>query len=161
MLNFNKIVVFFLISVLFIPFAAFPQEEQRVEEKEAAEEAEDKFSQKEKQWAVRWITDRLSLLMEDGLIKRIQCYSDDENYEVYVSSSWDFLGIEEKRRFLGDYSRAREITRHTPFLSVRDNDTGEVLAKVNKWGIFIFDESGEYFTPLGDHEKDWMLETAP
>ena len=44
---------------------------------------------------------------------------------------------------------------------VKDADTGEVLAKVNKWGIFIFDESGEYFTPLGDQEEDGMLETTP
>ena len=160
-MNFNKIVVVFLISALLIPCSAFPQQDQGLQGKEAEKEAEDKFSLKEKQWAVRWIKDRLSLLMEDGLIKRIKCYENEENYEVYVSSSWGFLTTEEKRRFLGDFSRAREITKHTPFLSVRDNETGEVLAKVNKWGIFIFEGSGEYFTPLGDQKEDWMFETTP
>ncbi len=160
-MNFNKIVVIFLTSALLIPCSAFPQEDQGLQDKEVKKEAEDKFSLKEKQWAVRWITERLSLLMEDGLIKRIKCYEDDENYEVYVSSSWGFLTTEEKRRFLGDFSRAREITHHAPFLSVRDNETGEVLAKVNKWGIFIFQGAGEYFTPLGNQEGDWMLETTP
>ncbi|MDX1777905.1 MAG: hypothetical protein R3339_03430 [Thermodesulfobacteriota bacterium] len=157
----NKIVVLFLISALLIPCSAFPQQDQKLQEKEVEKETEDKFSLKEKQWAVRWITDRLSLLMEDGLIKRIKCYEDDENYEVYVSSAWGFLSIEEKKRFLADFSRAREITQHTPYLSVRDDETGEVLAKVNKWGIFIFEGSGEYFTPLGEQEEDWMLETTP
>ena len=160
-MDFKNIVVVILISALLIPCSAFPQEDQGVQKKKAGEEVEDKFSLKEKQWAVQWITDRLSLFMEDGLIKRIKCYADDANYEVYVSSSWGFLTTEEKKRFLGDFSRAREITRHTPFLSVRDNETGEVLAKVNKWGIFIFEGSGEYFTPLGDQEEDWMLETTP
>jgi hypothetical protein len=159
-MNVNKIVVVCLISGLLIPCFAYPQQDQGLQEKEAVKEAEDTFSLKEKQWAVRWIRDRLSLLMEDGLIKRIQCYEDDENYEVYVSSSWGFLTTEEKRRFLGDFSRARKITRHTPFLSVRNNETGAVLAKVNKWGIFIFEGSGEYFTPLGDQEE-WMFETIP
>jgi hypothetical protein len=160
-MNFNKIAVVFLIAVLFFPGSALSQEGQPLQGNKTDEEAEDKFSMKEKRWAVRWITDRLSLLMEDGLIKRIKCYADDENYEVYVSSSWDFLTTEEKRRFLGDFSRAREITRHAPFLSVRDNETGEVLAKVNKWGIFIFEGSGEYFTPLGDQEEGFMFETTP
>ena len=160
-MNFSRVAIIFLISVFIFPFTVFPQQDQGSQEKEAEKEIEDKFSKKEKQWAVRWITERLSLLMEDGLIKRIKCYEDDENYEVYVSSSWGFLTTEEKRRFLGDFSRAREITRHTPYLSLRDDETGEVLAKVNKWGIFIFEGSGEYFTPLGDQEEDWMFETTP
>jgi hypothetical protein len=151
----KKLVVFFLISAFLIPCSAFPQPEKPLQEKETEEE---KFSLKEKQWAVRWIDERLSLLMEDGLIKRIQCYANDENYEVYVSSSWDFLTLDEKKRFLRDFSRAREITRHSPFLSVRNDETGEVLAKVNKWGILIFDEKGEYFTPLADQERDWMFD---
>ena len=154
-MDLKKLVVVFLITALLIPCSAFSQPEQPLKEKEAEE---DKFSLKEKQWAVQWITERLSLLMEDGLIKRIKCYADDENYEVYVSSSWDFLTLDEKKRFLRDFSRAREITRHSPFLSVRNDETGEVLAKVNKWGILIFDEKGEYFTPLADEERDWMFE---
>ena len=144
-----------------MPCCAFAQAELPSKEKEQEEQKEEKFSLKEKQWAVRWITERLSLLMEDGLIKRIKCYEEDENYEVYVSSSWDFLTREEKKLFLRDFSRAREITLHSPYLSVRNNDTGEVLAKVNKWGILIFDELGEYFSPLTEQESDLMFDVTP
>ena len=154
-MDLKKLVVVFLIAALLIPCSAFAQAEKPLQEEETEE---DKFSLKEKQWAVRWIGERLSLLMEDGLNKRIKSYAEDENYEVYVSSSWDFLTLDEKKRFLRDFSRAREITRHSPFLSVRNDETGEVLAKVNKWGILIFDEKGEYFTPLADQERDWMFD---
>ena len=124
------------------------------------EEIEDKYTIEEKRWAVKWINERLALFMEDGLIKLIKCYQDDENYEVFVSSSWDFLTAEEKRVFLRDLSRAREITQHSPYLAVRNNDTGEVVAQVNKWGILIFDAAGEYFFPL-DHEDKDVLYNLP
>ena len=128
------------------------------EETGETEETEDKYTIEEKRWAVKWINERLSLLMEDGLIKLIKCYQDDENYEVFVSSSWDFLTTEEKRVFLRDLSRAREITQHSPQLAVRNNDTGEVVAQVNRLGILIFDGPGEYFFPLTDQEKDVLFE---
>jgi hypothetical protein len=132
--------------------------EPPVEKTETTEETESKYTMEEKRWAVQWINERLALFMEDGLIKLIKCYKDDENYEVFVSSSWDFLTAEEKRVFLRDLSRAREITLHSPYLAVRNNDTGEVVAQVNKWGILIFDATGEYFSPLTDHENNWMFD---
>jgi len=132
--------------------------EPPVEKTEVTEEAEDKYTIGEKRWAVKWINERLALFMEDGLIKLIKCYKDDENYEVFVSSSWDFLTAEEKRVFLRDLSRAREITQHSPYLAVRNNDTGEVVAQVNKWGILIFDGTGEYFFPLTEQDKDVLYD---
>jgi hypothetical protein len=131
---------------------------EKTEKTEAIEEEEDKYTIEEKRWAVQWINERLALLMEDGLIKLIKCYKDDENYEVFVSSSWDFLTAEEKRLFLRDLSRAREITQHSPYLAVRNNDTGEVVAQVNKWGILIFDATGEYFFPLNHQDKDVLYD---
>ena len=116
--------------------------------------ADDRYTREEKRWAVQWINERLALFMEDGLIKLIKCYKDDENYEVFVSSSWDFLTTEEKRVFLRDLSRAREITQHSPQLAVRNNDTGEVVAQINRLGILIFDGTGEYFFPLTSLDKD-------
>ena len=68
-MDLKKLVVVFLIAALLIPCSAFPQPEKPLQEEETEEE---KFSLKEKQWAVRWIGERLSLLMEDGLIKRIK-----------------------------------------------------------------------------------------
>ena len=132
--------------------------EPPLEKREEPERAEDTYTMEEKRWAVQWINERLALFMEDGLIKLIKCYKDDANYEVFVSSSWDFLTTEEKRVFLRDLSRAREITQHSPQLAVRNNDTGEVVAQVNRLGILIFDGPGEYFFPLTDQEKDVLFE---
>ena len=101
------------------------------------------FSMKEKLWAVKWINEKLSLLMEDGLIKRIKCSKEDRNYEVFVSSSWHLLGTEEKRDFLANLSRAREITQHSPYLFIKDDESGAVVAQVDEWGILIFGEEGE------------------
>jgi hypothetical protein len=101
------------------------------------------FSLKEKLWAAKWINEKLSLLMEDGLIKRIKCSKGNGRYEVFVSSSWHLLGTEEKRDFLANLSLAREITRHSPYLFIKDNDSGAVVAQVNEWGILIFGEEGE------------------
>ena len=99
-----------------------------------------RFSDGERQWAVEWINKKLALLMEDGLIKKIKCSENERSYEVFVSSSWRLLGGEAKRDFLRNLSRAREITGHSPYLVVKDSQSGELVAQVNEWGIFIFGE---------------------
>jgi len=109
--------------------------------------AENGFTPQERKWAVQWINKRLSLLMEDGFIERIKCSENESSYEVFVSSAWDLLPVEEKKAFLADFSRARQITQHTPFLLVKRNDSGEVVAEVNRRGIFVFGGEGEYFYP--------------
>ena len=147
-----------LTAAVFFACLVLCRAEPPVEKREAPEGAEDTYTIEEKRWAVQWINERLALFMEDGLIKLIKCYTNDENYEVFVSSSWDFLTTEEKRVFLRDLSRAREITQHSPQLAVRNNDTGEVVAQVNRLGILIFDGTGEYFFPLTDQEKDVLFE---
>jgi hypothetical protein len=120
-----------------------------------AKEEGERFSLKEKLWAAKWINEKLALLMEDGLIKRIKCFKDDRNYEVFVSSSWSFLDADEKSDFIRNLSRAREITQHSPYLVVKDNDSGEVVAQVNEWGILIFGKEGEQFLPVvRQEEKD-------
>ena len=117
------------------------------------EEEGEQFSLQEKLWAVKWINEKLSLLMEDGLIKRIKCYEDDKTYEVFVSSSWRLLGADEKSDFIRNLSRAREITQHSPYMVVKDNDSGEMVAQVNEWGILIFGEEGEQFLPVVRQEE--------
>jgi hypothetical protein len=124
-----------------------------------AQRGSKRFSLKEKVWAAKWISERLSLLMEDGLIKKIKCYEDDSDYEVFVSSSWHLLGTEEKRDFIRNLSRAREITQHSPYLVIKDNDSGEVVAEVNEWGILIFGEEGEKFLPTIKPEEDSVVDT--
>jgi hypothetical protein len=120
-----------------------------------AKEEGERFSLKEKLWAAKWINEKLALLMEDGLIKRIKCFKDDRSYEVFVSSSWSFLDADEKSDFIRNLSRAREITQHSPYLVVKDNDSGEVVAQVNEWGILIFGKEGEQFLPVvRQEEKD-------
>jgi len=134
MTHFKRIVTAPFIAVLFIScFFSFRPEV-------LAQRRDDRFSQKEKLWAAKWITEKLSLLMEDGLIKKIEVSEDDHSYKVFVSSSWRHLSTEEKRSLLGNLSRAREITHHSPYLVVSDSNSGEVVAQVNEWGILIFGE---------------------
>ena len=126
-----------LVSILSLP-CFFPARAEPLTEKSGKE-----VSLKEKLWAAKWINEKLSLLMEDGLIKRIRCSKGDGRYEVFVSSSWHLLGTEEKRDFLANLSRAREITQHSPYLFIEDDESGAVVAQVNEWGILIFGEEGE------------------
>ncbi len=137
MTHLKRIFIIALVSILSLPCFFFSRAEP-LTEKNGKE-----FSLKEKLWAARWINEKLSLLMEDGLIKRIRCSKEDSRYEVFVSSSWHLLGTEEKRDFLANLSRAREITQHSPYLFIKDNDSGVVVAQVNAWGILIFGEEGE------------------
>lgn len=143
-----------LAAAVFFYCAGVCRAEEPLKNTEPNGNTESTYTIEEKRWAVNWINERLSLYMEDGLIILIKCYQDDANYEVYVSSSWDLLGVGEKKVFLRDLSRAREITRHNPYLSVRNNDTGEVVAQVNTLGILIFEGAGEYFFPRTDLGKD-------
>lgn len=141
MADLKRIFIIIFVSLLLLSCLFSSQAESSPEEKGK------EFSLKEKVWAAKWISEKLSLLMEDGLIKRIKCSQDDESYEVFVSSSWHLLSTEEKRDFLSNLSRAREITKHSPYLVVKDNDSKEVVAQVNEWGILIFGEVGEQFIP--------------
>ena len=141
--------IWMVILIFVLSLSTFPPS-QAVQ---PTEEEGDKFPLKEKLWAVKWINEKLSLLMEDGLIKRIKCYEDDKTYEVFVSSSWSLLDADEKSDFIRNLSRAREITQHSPYMVVRDNDSGEVVAQVNEWGILIFGKEGEQFLPVVRQEE--------
>ena len=141
-----------LISILSLSFFFYLQAETLTEKRS------EEFSLKEKLWAAKWINEKLSLLMEDGLIKRIKSSEDDSSYEVYVSSSWHFLSREEKRDFLSNLSRAREITQHSPYVVVKDNESDEVVAQVHEWGILIFGEEGEQFLPPITQEKKYVVD---
>ena len=148
----KRVYVIVLISTLLCSYFFSSWAEQPAEGKSK------EYSLKEKLWAVKWISEKLALLMEDGLIKRIKCYEDDSNYEVFVSSSWHLLSTEEKRSFLSNLSRAREITQHRPFLVVKDSESEEVVAKVDKWGILVFGKEGEKILPPVSQEDSFTVE---
>ncbi|KPJ59599.1 MAG: hypothetical protein AMJ42_01875 [Deltaproteobacteria bacterium DG_8] len=141
MIDLKNIFIVILVLTLSLFCFFYPQAEQ------LAERGGKEFSLKEKLWAAKWMSEKLCLLMEDGLIKMIKCSEDESSYEVFVSSSWHLLGTEEKRDFLRNLSRAREITQHSPYLVVKNVDSGEIVAQVNEWGILIFGKEGEKFIP--------------
>ena len=148
----KRIYVVVLVSVVLCSHLFSSQAEQLAEGKSK------EYSLKEKLWAAKWISEKLSLLMEDGLIKKIKCYEDDRNYEVFVSSSWHLLSTEEKRDFLSNLSHAREITQHSPYLVVKDSESKEVVAKVDKWGILVFGNEGEKILPPVLQEDSYTVE---
>ena len=148
----KRIFVIVLVSVFFFSYIFSSQAEQLAEGKNKD------YPLKEKLWAAKWISEKLALLMEDGLITRIKCYEDDSNYEVFVSSSWHLLSTEEKRGFLSNLSRAREITQHSPYLVVKDSESGGMVAKVDEWGILVFGKEGEKFLPPVPQEDSYTVE---
>jgi hypothetical protein len=89
-------------------------------------------------WAVHWLNSRISLLMEEGLITRIKPSSSDDSYTVLVSSGWQNFPMEEKEAFLRDFSRARSLTGHSPYMVLKMNGSEQMIAEVNKEGIFIY-----------------------
>jgi len=158
----KRIFIIVLVSFLVFSYIFSSQAKQLVEgeskEHPLAEGESKEYPLKEQLWAAKWISEKLSLLMEDGLIKKIKCYEDDSNYEVFVSSSWHLLGTEEKRDFLSNLSRAREITQHSPYLVVKDSENEGMVAKVDEWGILVFGEEGEKFLPPVPQEDSYSVE---
>lgn len=97
-------------------------------------------------WAVHWLNSRLSLLMEEGLITRIKPSSSGDGYTVLVSSGWHNFPMEEKEAFLRDFSRARQLTGHSPYMVLKMNGSEQMIAEVNKEGIFIYGDQ-QSFSP--------------
>ena len=97
-------------------------------------------------WAVHWLNSRLSLLMEEGLITRIKPSSSGDSYTVFVSSGWQNFPTEEKEAFLRDFSRARSLTGHSPYMVLKMNGSEQMIAEVNKEGIFIYGDQ-QSFSP--------------
>ncbi len=97
-------------------------------------------------WAVHWLNSRLSLLMEEGLITRIKPSSSGDSYTVFVSSGWQNFPREEKEALLRDFSRARLLTGHSPYMVLKMNGSEQMIAEVNKEGVFIYGDQ-QSFSP--------------
>ncbi len=97
-------------------------------------------------WAVHWLNSRLSLLMEEGLITRIKPSDSRDSYTVFVSSGWQNFPMEEKETLLRDFSRARALTGHSPYMVLKMNGSEQMIAEVNKECIFIYGDQ-QSFSP--------------
>jgi hypothetical protein len=97
-------------------------------------------------WAVHWLNSRLSLLMEEGMITRIKPSSDGDGYTVFVSPGWRNFPLGEKEIFLRDFSRARKLTGHSPYMVLKMSGSEQMVAEVNKEGIFQYGEE-QSFSP--------------
>jgi hypothetical protein len=84
--------------------------------------------------------------MEEGLITRIKPSPSDDSYTVLVSSGWQNFPMEEKEAFLRDFSRARSLTGHSPYMVLKMNGSEQMIAEVNKEGVFIYGDQ-QSFSP--------------
>lgn len=105
------------------------------EEREWNENSNKEFSRSECRWAVKWINSELSFLMGNGVLKKI--VSKDDAFEVRVGEPWYKLEFNQKGEFLKNLSRSREITGHSPFFNIVDNETREIVARVSENSIEI------------------------
>ena len=113
----------------------------------SGEKEESGHSREDTNWAVHWINNRLSLLMEEGLVTRIKPSSSGDSYTVFVSSAWQLLTTGEKEAFLRDFSRARQLTGHSPYVVVKRDGSEQMIAEVNRQGIFLYGGEEQSFFP--------------
>jgi hypothetical protein len=110
----------------------------------AGEKEESADFRQDTNWAVHWINSRLSLMMEEGLITRIKPSSSGDSYTVYVSSGWQHFPMGEKEAFLRDFSRARALTGHSPYMVLKMNGSEQTIAEVNQEGIFLYGDDHSF-----------------
>jgi hypothetical protein len=113
-----------------------------------------KFNNREYRWAVKWINSELSFFMGNGVIKKIE--SNDDVFRVWAGDEWNKLEFARKGEFLKNLSRAREITGHSPFFTMFDSKTEEIIASVSKDSIEIVlpGEGFSQYIPLNQGEKN-------
>jgi len=105
-------------------------------------------------WAVNWINGPLESLMAHGIIESI--YRDDSTFQILAGDAWTRLSFEQAGNLLDKLSRARQITGHSPFLTVEQSSTGTVLGRVtwNSIEVLVPGEGyREYFSDVPEHEN--------
>ena len=122
-----------LVSCLLIGVLVYQPCVLAQEPKPADEEKE--FSKRVSRWAAKWVTSELSFYMGNGAIKKI--ISTDTVFELRIGEPWYELTFDSKGLLLTNLSRAREIMGHSPFYSVRDDETEEFVARVSQSTIDI------------------------
>jgi hypothetical protein len=134
----NRRVVLLLTALLYLHPAAVSWAQTSGAQEESGDARQDAG------WAVHWLNSRLSLLMEEGLITRIKPSSSGDSYTVYVSSGWQNFPVGEKEAFLRDFSRARALTGHSPYMVLKMNGSEQMIAEVNKEGVFIYGDQHSF-----------------
>lgn len=95
----------------------------------------EKFSRRECRWAAKWINSELSFLMGKGVFKKI--ISKDNLFEVRIGEPWYKMEFSRKGELLQSFSRARQITGHSPFFRLIDDETKETVADISESAIEI------------------------
>jgi hypothetical protein len=96
--------------------------------------AQNAFSKTEYRWAVDWINGPLETLMAHGIIESIS--NVNNSFQVRAGSAWAQLSFRQAGELLSNLSRARQITGHTPFLTL-EGDAGIVLGRVTGDSITV------------------------
>ena len=127
--RYNILPTLFFVFFVLAPFTSFS------EEPVALDNSTIKFSKKECRQAVKLINNDVSLLMGSGILKKIVVNKD--NYNLYVGEGWYELEFEHRGNILINFSRSREIMRHSPFMNMFDYDSGKIVAAVSEDQIKI------------------------
>lgn len=135
----HRTVLSVAVAVLYIHLAAAAWAEPPGDQEQSG------YSGQDTDWAVHWINNQLSLLMEEGLVTRIKPSSSGDSYTVFVSSAWQGLTAGQKETFLRDFSRARQLTLHSPYVTVKRDGSEQMIAEVNREGIFLYGEEQSFF----------------
>ena len=95
----------------------------------------DSFTPAQYRWAVNWTNGPLETLMAHGIIESIS--TADKRFQISAGEAWQQLSFRQAGEILSRLSRARQITGHSPFFTVKQNATGIVLARVTQHSISL------------------------
>jgi hypothetical protein len=121
---------------------------QTVEPAPEGQADEDPFSPAQYNWAIHWINGPLETLMAHSVIERISV--SDTNFQVRTGEAWGQISFRQAGEILSRFSRARQITGHSPFFTVEQNDTGTICARVTQESIAILVPDEGYFEYIPD-----------
>jgi len=114
----------------------------------------DTFTPAQYRWAVNWTNGPLETLMAHGIIESIS--TADNKFQVLTGEAWQQLSFRQAGEILSGLSRARQITGHSPFFTVKQRATGIVLARVTQHSISVLMPAEgfiEYIPETNIHEN--------
>lgn len=104
---------------------------------------EDPFSPAQYNWAINWINGPLETLMAHSVIERIS--ASGTNFQVRTGEAWGRISFRQAGEILSKFSRARQITGHSPFFTVEQDTSGTICARVTQDSITILVPDEGYF----------------
>jgi hypothetical protein len=109
---------------------------------------EDTFTPEQYSWAIGWINGPLETLMAHGVIESIS--TSDTTFRVQTGEEWKELSFRQAGEILRDFSRARQITGHSPFFTAEQGSTGTVFGRVTQSAITVLIPDEGYFEYFPD-----------